>query len=181
MLLDTMALLQLQKDEPLSVRPMFSLDLRGIPPLVFTAIKCRECKTRHEALRLLERFPKTKEVWDYDVTLAYCQWLVGLEEERMVDGIIPEVARVKAPSVHHDSERGVAIMKCWQTDQETGDLQMREMQCAAPKTPGALWLHQLRGPLWNPASSSPAQHFHFQGNERVLERGISRTTRHSFK
>jgi hypothetical protein len=55
------------------------------------AMKCRDPLLRREAIRLLASKPRREGVLDSVFTAKVHLWLVGIEEEGMQDGIMPEM------------------------------------------------------------------------------------------
>jgi hypothetical protein len=53
-----------------------------IPPLYFTAMKCRVLTIRRAAIRLLERtMPRREGIWIADVSVVIARRLVEIEEQ----------------------------------------------------------------------------------------------------
>ena len=60
------------------------VDLGWIPPLFFTAVKCRVRRIRIQAIRLLESAPHREGIWDARILARVARRVVELEEEEDV-------------------------------------------------------------------------------------------------
>lgn len=89
----------------------FTFNMQCILPLEFTARKCRDPLLRREALRLLIAKPRREGLWDSTMAARICAWIMGIEEEGMVDSLVPEEARVRNVRAKWDFER--RIVKIW--------------------------------------------------------------------
>ncbi|KAF2841636.1 hypothetical protein M501DRAFT_928648 [Patellaria atrata CBS 101060] len=68
-------------DESLAV---FSFEMDVIAPLYFTAFRCRDHVTRHQAIKTLEMFhPRREGLWDTKNALAVAKRIVSLEEANL--------------------------------------------------------------------------------------------------
>lgn len=59
----------------------FMFEAGVIPPLYFTAIKCRNPQIRRRALTILSSVSGREGLWDYDIVVAVAKRVVELEEE----------------------------------------------------------------------------------------------------
>jgi hypothetical protein len=75
-------------------RATFMLDgpLSGCLYIVVTT--CRVPALRRRAIEILERQPRREGMWDSALIAKVCKLVVEIEEEGMVDGFIPEQARI---------------------------------------------------------------------------------------
>ncbi|KAH8682623.1 hypothetical protein BX600DRAFT_544961 [Xylariales sp. PMI_506] len=104
----------------------FSFDLGVIPPLFLTAVKCRNSEIRHEALRLMNRYPRREGVWDSVTAAALGTWVAGLEEEDVGAGVfVPEDHRVRKPSIKVNLVKRTATMTCFKLSKQTNELTQR--------------------------------------------------------
>ena len=62
-------------DMPLSI-----VDVGWIPPLYYTALKCRESRIRHQALRLLDSTSHREGIWDSKTAACVARKVIGMEE-----------------------------------------------------------------------------------------------------
>jgi hypothetical protein len=74
--------------------PSFSLDTGIIPPLFFTAIKCRHTKVRRKAISLLHRTTRKEGLWDAIEAAKVAEVVMNFEEQALVDDRTSEFARV---------------------------------------------------------------------------------------
>jgi hypothetical protein len=61
--------------------PAYSFDSGIVPPLYFTACRCRHPMVRRKALNILEAAPRREGIWDSEVSAAIGRWYVRTEEE----------------------------------------------------------------------------------------------------
>ncbi|KAJ5765933.1 hypothetical protein N7520_005492 [Penicillium odoratum] len=84
----------------------FSLDMGLIPPLFFTAIKCRFPAVRRRAIALLRCAPRQEGLWDAIESAKAAELAMKFEEQHIVDSMlsceapIPEWARVHDVDIH---------------------------------------------------------------------------------
>jgi hypothetical protein len=83
-------------------------------------------------LALLKRHPRNEGAWDSVVLAAFCEWIIRVEEEGMVNGEIPEVARVKTPCMYFDNSNRIAKMRCLQVGRTAEELVLRAEECWVP-------------------------------------------------
>lgn len=79
-------------------RPAYSFDMGILPPLYYTAVRCRDPIIRRKALALLSASPRREGVWDSLVLAAIVRWVIG-EEESDLDEVtcaedIPRTVRI---------------------------------------------------------------------------------------
>jgi hypothetical protein len=68
-----------------STRPAYSFDMGILPPLYYTAVRCRDPIIRRKALALLSASPRREGVWDSMVLAAIVRWVIGEEESDLDD------------------------------------------------------------------------------------------------
>ncbi|RDL42034.1 uncharacterized protein BP5553_02013 [Venustampulla echinocandica] len=61
--------------------PRFSFDVGIVPPLHFTATKCRDPIIRREAVDLLFSYPRHEGIWDGILSARLGRWIIACEEE----------------------------------------------------------------------------------------------------
>jgi hypothetical protein len=66
-------------------RPAYSFDMGILPPLYYTAVRCRDPIIRRKALALLSASPRREGVWDSLVLAAIVRWVIGEEESDLDD------------------------------------------------------------------------------------------------
>lgn len=113
----------------------FSLDMGLIPPLFFTAIKCRYPAVRRRAIALLRRAPRQEGVWDAIESAKAAELAMEFEEQHMLDSMllcnapIPEWARVHDVDIHErdpsHSSKQLIILR-WKPDGV--DREMRDVR-----------------------------------------------------
>lgn len=80
-------------------RPIFTFNIGISGSLWVVATKCRHSELRWRALRLLLEYPRREGLWDSAVVGNGAEKLIRLEEEGVVNAIVPEQARVRAEGV----------------------------------------------------------------------------------
>jgi Fungal specific transcription factor domain len=83
---------------------MFFFDMQIVMPLDFVAKKCRDPALRRRAIWLMKAKPRRENFWDSVVAAMVCEWVVGVEEENMVDGVIWEESRARDVGVKLELE-----------------------------------------------------------------------------
>ncbi|KAI0122846.1 hypothetical protein BJ170DRAFT_114462 [Xylariales sp. AK1849] len=63
------------------IKPSFSADLGIVPPLFVVATKCRDSKTRNQAIQLLRSSSRREGMWDSELTARIGMWIAAIEEE----------------------------------------------------------------------------------------------------
>lgn len=58
----------------------FTSDMGWLPPLYFTALKCRNTGIRHHAIELLRPTPSREGFWDAKVAASVAAFVIGLEQ-----------------------------------------------------------------------------------------------------
>jgi hypothetical protein len=71
-------------------RDAFTFEMGVIPPLYFTAIKCRDPKVRHEAITLLGLArPRKEGLWDARNLMSIAKRVIEIEGEGMIEPGLP--------------------------------------------------------------------------------------------
>jgi Fungal specific transcription factor domain len=65
-------------------------DIAWIPPLYFTAIKCRNYRIRHQAVKLLESTPHKEGMWSGTLAVCVARQVVEVEEGNFYDHEVHE-------------------------------------------------------------------------------------------
>lgn len=76
------------------IKPSFSADLGIVPPLFVVATKCRDPKTRRQAIQILRSSSRREGMWDSELTARIGMWIAAIEEEGVVaeDAASPNLA-----------------------------------------------------------------------------------------
>jgi hypothetical protein len=74
---------------------VFLFDMQWVMPLDFTAKKCRNPVLRRRAIRLLKARPRRELFWDSVIAVKVCEWVVGIEEEGLAEGVVREENRAR--------------------------------------------------------------------------------------
>jgi intergrase/recombinase len=63
------------------------------------ATRCRNNGVRRRALRLLQKHPRREGLWDSEMAAKVSAWVIEKEEAAMVNGYVPETARLRIESM----------------------------------------------------------------------------------
>jgi hypothetical protein len=74
---------------------MFVFDMQCVMPLDFVAKKCRDPVMRRKAISLLKFRPRREAFWDSVIAARVCEWVVGIEEEGLIGGVVTEGNRAR--------------------------------------------------------------------------------------
>lgn len=58
----------------------FTFDMGWLPPLYYTALKCRDTSVRHHAVKMIRSTPSREAFWDANVAASVAAFVIGLEE-----------------------------------------------------------------------------------------------------
>jgi hypothetical protein len=83
---------------------MFLFDLQSVMPLDFVAKKCRDPALRRTAIWHMKARPRRETFWDSFVAATVCEWVVAVEEEGMVGGLVREENRARDIGVRLELE-----------------------------------------------------------------------------
>lgn len=112
----------------------FSLDRGIIPPLFYTAIKCRFPAVRRRAIALLRRAPRKEGLWDTIESAKVAELAMDFEEQQVMDGVfshgqLPECVRLHDVDIlgkdHSDPSKQLVILR-WKPNGI--DKQMQEVR-----------------------------------------------------
>ncbi|EWZ94629.1 hypothetical protein BFJ63_vAg6113 [Fusarium oxysporum f. sp. narcissi] len=82
---------ELEDEMPLYIMttcmPRSIIDMGWIPPLYFTAVKCRVHRIRVEAIKLLRTSPHREGIWDAHIAACIAKKVVELEEGNFYGGV----------------------------------------------------------------------------------------------
>ncbi|KAK2928777.1 Zn2-C6 fungal-type DNA-binding domain [Fusarium oxysporum f. sp. vasinfectum] len=82
---------ELEDEMPLYIMttcmPRSIIDMGWIPPLYFTAVKCRVHRIRVEAIKLLRTSPHREGIWDAHIAACVAKKVVELEEGNFYGGV----------------------------------------------------------------------------------------------
>ncbi|KAF8856196.1 hypothetical protein BDZ45DRAFT_594523 [Acephala macrosclerotiorum] len=110
----------------------FTLRAHSIVILDMVAKKCRNSAMRREAIRLLADRPRREAFWDSVMAAKICAWIVEVEEEDMVDGYVPEEARVRKIGAKFDLERKEAELWCYQPKERGNIVDLKRRETTIP-------------------------------------------------
>lgn len=84
----------------MSTKPTFSLDMGVIPPLYYTALKCRDPTVRREAVSLISQNPHREGIWDGGVIVPLAEATIAIEEAGVDHPVtcqedVPDMARIR--------------------------------------------------------------------------------------
>jgi len=63
------------------------------------ATRCRNSEVRRRALSLLQKHPRREGLWDSEMAAKVSAWVIEKEEAAMVNGYVPETARLRIESM----------------------------------------------------------------------------------
>jgi hypothetical protein len=96
---------------------VYVFDMQSVMPLDFIARKCRDPILRRRAIRLLKARPRRELFWDSVTAARVCEWIVEIEEEGLVDGLVKEENRARGIALGPE-HRGVATGPEVESDDE---------------------------------------------------------------
>lgn len=80
--------------------------------LALIAQKCRDPDMRREAITLLRRMARREVFRDSVILARICEWIVGVEEEGMVNSYVPEESRTRGVVIFPDPRRQGMSVSC---------------------------------------------------------------------
>ena len=92
---------------------VFTFDLRYIPQLYFTAIRCRNRVIRRQAIELLLSRPYREGVWDSLVAGKMATTVMEFEEEGLEGNHIPEDKRVRGTMIKFNLMSRSGCLRCF--------------------------------------------------------------------
>jgi hypothetical protein len=93
-------------------KAIFVFDENLICALFLVAIRCRECRIRREAISLLWNYPRREGLWDSSMAAKIATWIMNAEEDGMVDGYVPETARLIIVQNDFVLSQRKAVIRC---------------------------------------------------------------------
>ncbi|CZR65187.1 uncharacterized protein PAC_15087 [Phialocephala subalpina] len=137
----------------------FTLSAHSIVVLDLVAKKCRNSAMRREAISLLADRPRREAFWDSVMAAKICAWIVKVEEEGMVDGFVPEEARVRKIGAKFDLEKKEAELWCYQPKEKGNivDLRRRETTISWGTPSGSMAFYTGSGEGETDSSFAPVQ------------------------
>lgn len=78
-----------------SKKAIYTFDDGVIQGLFLVAYRCRDGAARRWAIRLLAKHPRREGLWDSAMAATVASWFMNREEEGLVDGFVPETARLR--------------------------------------------------------------------------------------
>jgi hypothetical protein len=106
--------LLLKNSDGISGNARFTFDSIYVVPIYIAARACRDPFLRRQAIALLMTSPRKEGVWDSAMAGKVAEWAMTVEEEYMVDGFIPEHARVFGLEVVFSLKNITSHSNCWQ-------------------------------------------------------------------
>jgi hypothetical protein len=100
------------EDETARRKVVFNFDVNIVVPLFIVSLRCRDCKVRREAIELLWRYPRREGFYDSLMAAKVASWFMNKEEEGMVDGYVPETARLRIVKNYFVLSEGKATIQC---------------------------------------------------------------------
>ncbi|OJJ08164.1 hypothetical protein ASPVEDRAFT_66267 [Aspergillus versicolor CBS 583.65] len=89
--------------------PYFTIDLSLFPPLYFTALKCRDWRTRHEALAILGQYHHMEGPWTGAMLAIVAGHAVRLEEKHF-EGALQSSAATSNPAAPTSPSTGPSLV-----------------------------------------------------------------------
>jgi hypothetical protein len=77
----------------------FALEFGLLPGLYLVCKFCRDGQVRREAISLMREAPRREGAFDRELFIRISTWVMEIEEEGMVGGHIPELARIRVIGV----------------------------------------------------------------------------------
>ncbi|KUJ06773.1 uncharacterized protein LY89DRAFT_726192 [Mollisia scopiformis] len=91
---------------------VFGMDVNLVLSLFLVGTRCREPGVRREAIALLLKHPRREGLWDSLMAARVAGWLMEKEEEGMVDGRVPETARLRIVKNDFVLKERKAVLRC---------------------------------------------------------------------
>jgi hypothetical protein len=93
-------------------KAIFNFDIALGYSIFTVANRCRDPKVRRAAVDLLLEFPYREGWFDTLVAANISMWIMTMEEEGMVNGFIPDTARLRLISHEVGPQRRMAVIRC---------------------------------------------------------------------
>lgn len=75
-------------------KAIFVFDKNVVCALFLVAARCRDCM-RRKAISMMWKYPRREALWGSSMAAKIATWIMSVEEEGMVEGFVPETARLK--------------------------------------------------------------------------------------
>jgi hypothetical protein len=95
-----------------SGRAIFCFDENIVCALYVVAIRCRDCLIRRQAIALLTKYPRREGLWDSSMAAKIALHIMEKEEEGLVDGSVPEGARLSIVRNDFVLSQRKAVIRC---------------------------------------------------------------------
>jgi hypothetical protein len=102
-------------------KAVFVFDDSLVAGLFLVATRCRDPHLRRRTIHLLQKYPRREGLWDSSMAAKVATWLMDKEEEGMVDGYVPEAARLRIVKTDLKLTERTAIIRCSRLVEETGE------------------------------------------------------------
>lgn len=104
----------LEKDGRNSVpgKAVFTFDTTVIIGLFLVATSCPEVAVRRQAIGLFLKYPRREGLLVSMMVVTIATWMLNQEEERIVDGCIPETSKLRIVRNDFDLKKRKAVLIC---------------------------------------------------------------------
>jgi len=89
----------------------FNINLSPLPGLIEVVKSCRDQQIRREAIRMLSSLSCKQGLLDSQLAAKMGTWIMEVEEMRMVNGCIPESARMKSIKMNVNARLKIAVLE----------------------------------------------------------------------
>lgn len=116
------------KVTPSSVNELnpFALEFGFLPPLYLVCKFCRDGQVRRDAISVMRQAPRREGAFDRELLIRISIWVMEIEEESMVGGHIPELARIRVIGVDVNMEtKSARVRAVKRTDLSGGFVTLR--------------------------------------------------------
>ena len=102
-------------------KAIFVFDDSLVAGLFLVATRCRVPLLRRRTIYLLRQYPRREGLWDSLMAAKVATWLMNAEEGGMVNGYVPEAARLRIVKTDLKLTEKMAIIRCSKLMEETGE------------------------------------------------------------
>ncbi|KAE8442853.1 hypothetical protein EG329_002595 [Mollisiaceae sp. DMI_Dod_QoI] len=102
-----------------SRKSVYMFDDGVVMGIFFVATRCRDCVVRRKAIQLLVRYPRREGLWDSMMAARVATWMMNLEEEGLIDGVVPETSRLSIARLDPNLAERKVIVRCSRLDKDT--------------------------------------------------------------
>ncbi|CZR55417.1 uncharacterized protein PAC_05304 [Phialocephala subalpina] len=99
-----------------SKKAIYTFDDGVIHGLFLVAYRCRDGTARRRAIQLLVKHPRREGLWDSAMAATTVSWLINQEEEGLVNGFVPEAARLRIVKLDPRLAERKVILRCSKLD-----------------------------------------------------------------